>query len=89
VVHVRSVTVGARACRRSPTSSNVQGLTLYYLTKDTTSSATCSGDCAKAWPPLLLPSGSPASDTSLAGTLSFLDSANVRQVVYNGHPLYT
>src|SRR5215472_16958676 len=79
VVHARSMTVGGKSVSAL---TNVQGLTLYYLTKDTTSSATCSGDCAKAWPPLLLPSGSPASDTSLSGTLSFLDGANGRQIVY-------
>ena len=84
-VHVRSTTVGGKSVSAL---TNVQGLTLYYLTKDTTSSATCSGSCAKAWPPLLLPSGSPASDTSLSGTLGVLDGANGRQVVYNGHPLY-
>jgi predicted lipoprotein with Yx(FWY)xxD motif len=86
VIHVHSMTVGGKSVSAL---TNVQGLTLYYLTKDTTSSATCSGSCAKTWPPLLLPSGSPGSDTSLSGTLTFLDSANGRQVVYNGYPLYT
>jgi predicted lipoprotein with Yx(FWY)xxD motif len=86
VVHVRSMTVGGKSVSAL---TNAQGMTLYYLTKDTTSSATCSGSCAKTWPPLLLLSGSPGSDTRLSGTLTFLNSANGRQVVYNGYPLYT
>jgi|SRR6266571_2446435 len=67
--------------------TNAQGLTLYYHTTDTPSSV-CSGACAVAWPPLLLPSGTAGSSASLPGTLGVVTNVNGRQVTYNGHPLY-
>ena len=69
--------------------TTAQGLTLYYRTSDTATSVTCTGACAGAWPPLLLASGTPTSSPSLPGTLTVLANANGRQVLYNGHPLYT
>jgi predicted lipoprotein with Yx(FWY)xxD motif len=66
---------------------NAQGFTLYYHTTDTPTSV-CSGACATAWPPLLLPSGSPGSSVSLPGTLGVETNVNGRQVTYNGHLLY-
>jgi predicted lipoprotein with Yx(FWY)xxD motif len=67
---------------------DVRGMTLYYRTSDT-ATVVCSGGCATVWPPLLLASGTPASSTSVSGTLSVLADANGNQVTYNGHPLYT
>src|SRR6266550_5488806 len=67
--------------------TNAQGFTLYYHTTDTPTSV-CSGACAAAWPPLLLPSGTPGSSLSLPGTLGVETNVNGRQVTYNGHPLY-
>lgn len=67
--------------------TDTQGLTLYYRTSDTATSV-CSGGCAGAWPPVLLPQGTPGSSTSLPGTLATMTDANGRQVTYNGHPLY-
>ena len=67
--------------------TDAQGLTLYYHTTDTPTSV-CSGACAAAWPPLLLPSGTPGSSVSLPGTLGVETNVNGRQVTYNGHLLY-
>jgi predicted lipoprotein with Yx(FWY)xxD motif len=67
--------------------TNAQGFTLYYHTTDTPTSV-CSGACAAAWPPLLLPSGTPGSSLSLPGTLGVETNVNGRQVTYSGHPLY-
>jgi len=67
--------------------TDAQGLTLYYHTTDTPSSV-CSGACAAAWPPVLLPSGTPGSSVSLPGTLGVETNVNGRQVTYNGHLLY-
>lgn len=64
------------------------GLTLYYRTSDTPHQVSCSGGCASVWPPLLAPSGAPTGPATLTGTLSVLDGANGKQVLYNGHPLY-
>jgi predicted lipoprotein with Yx(FWY)xxD motif len=66
-----------------------KGMTLYYKTSDTATSVTCTGGCAAAWPPLLLPSGTPTGSSAVTGTLTVFAGANGSQVLYNGHPLYT
>src|SRR6202011_1152113 len=60
---------------------------LYYHMTDTPTSV-CSGACAAAWPPLLLPSGTPGSSVSLPGALGVETNVNGRQVTYKGHLLY-
>ena len=70
--------------------TNAQGLTLYYFTPDTVAKITCTGGCAKVWPPLVSTgSGTALGDASLPGTLKVLSDANSNQVQYNGHLLYT
>ena len=69
--------------------TNPQGMTLYYFTPDTATTAACTSSCAGVWPPLLFTgTGSPTSATTLPGTLSVVTDANGHQVEYNGHPLY-
>jgi predicted lipoprotein with Yx(FWY)xxD motif len=63
------------------------GLTLYYLTVDTTTAPKCSGTCLTNWPPLLS-NGNPSSMVPLPGTLTVVMNANGDQVAYNGHLLY-
>lgn len=63
------------------------GLTLYYLTVDTTTAPKCSGACLTNWPPLLS-NGNPSSMVPLTGTLTVVMNANGDQVAYNGHLLY-
>jgi predicted lipoprotein with Yx(FWY)xxD motif len=70
--------------------TNDKGMTLYYFTPDTATTSACTGGCASTWPALLYSgSGSPASATSLSGTLKAQQDANGLQVEYNGHLLYT
>jgi len=68
---------------------SAKGLTLYYFTPDTTSKVACTGGCATTWPPLLATSDTPTASPALPGKLTVLDGTNGRQVLYNGHPLYT
>ncbi len=69
--------------------TNADGKTLYYFTSDTATTAACASGCISTWPPLLFNgSGSPASASTLSGTLSVQADANGSQVEYNGHPLY-
>ncbi len=69
-----------------------QGMTLYYLKTETNGSIKCTGSCASAWPPLLLPSGT-ASASAGAGVTGKLGTIarpeGTTQVTYNGMPLYT
>jgi predicted lipoprotein with Yx(FWY)xxD motif len=70
--------------------TNAQGMTLYYFTPDTATTAACTSSCATTWPPLLFQgSGTPTSATSLPGKLSAVSDGDGTQVEYNGHPLYT
>jgi len=84
VVATGSTTVAGKS---ETVLTNAKGFTLYYHSTDTPTSV-CSGACAVAWPPLLLPSGTAGSSASLPGTLGVETNANGRQVTYNGHPLY-
>jgi len=68
------------------------GLTLYRFTPDGTGKTTCTGACAQAWPPLVLPTAT----THLAGqggvTASELGTitrpGGAKQVTFKGMPLY-
>jgi predicted lipoprotein with Yx(FWY)xxD motif len=66
-----------------------KGMSLYLFEKDKSKKSTCSGACAKAWPPLLT-TGKPkvggSAKASLLGTTKRSDGKT--QVTYNGHPLY-
>jgi predicted lipoprotein with Yx(FWY)xxD motif len=70
--------------------TNAQGKTLYYFTPDTATTSACTGSCAQNWPPLLATgSSAPTSTTTLPGKLTTLSTPAGKQVLYNGHLLYT
>jgi predicted lipoprotein with Yx(FWY)xxD motif len=64
-------------------------LTVYLFEKDKGTSSSCTGACAKAWPPVIA-SGKPeaggAAQMSLLGTTTRSDGR--QQLTYKGHPLY-
>ncbi|TMJ97492.1 MAG: hypothetical protein E6G67_02690 [Actinobacteria bacterium] len=65
------------------------GETLYLFKKDTGSTSTCNGACAKGWPPFLTtgsPKASTGASSSMIGTTMRADGKT--QVTYAGHPLY-
>lgn len=66
--------------------ADAQGMTLYYFTPDSATTATCSAACAQAWPPLA--AGASVSGAGVSGTVAMISSVNGAQVTYNGHPLY-
>jgi predicted lipoprotein with Yx(FWY)xxD motif len=72
-----------------PYLADSAGRALYYLEDDKDGSK-CTGDCTRAWPPLLasqtLPTGSANLQTGMIGVIERADGS--RQVTYNGHPLY-
>jgi predicted lipoprotein with Yx(FWY)xxD motif len=86
LIHTGSVKVGANS---QTVLKSEKGLTLYYFTPDTETTVACTGGCATTWPPLLASSGTPTSNPALPGNLTVLNGANGKQVLYNGHPLYT
>lgn len=66
------------------------GLTLYTHTGDSATSSTCTGQCAVAWPPVLVATGGSATaGTGVTGTFATLTrSDGTVQVTYQGLPLY-
>ncbi|WP_018684983.1 hypothetical protein [Actinokineospora enzanensis] len=66
------------------------GMTLYRFDKDTASpsKSNCAGDCAKKWPPLLVPAGAAVEglDPAVLGTVDRGDGT--RQVTVGGWPVY-
>ena len=66
-----------------------KGRALYLWEADHGSTSTCTGACARAWPPLTItgpPKASGAVRGSLLATTKRADGS--REVTYAGHPLY-
>jgi predicted lipoprotein with Yx(FWY)xxD motif len=68
-----------------------QDFAVYYYVDDTAFTSTCTGQCAKDWPPILAPQGmmTVSSSVTLPRQLSVRQTANGAQVFYDGHALYT
>lgn len=64
------------------------GRTLYEFSADVGSKSACKDACAQAWPPFTTP-GTPTLAPGIPGSLGYTTRADgVKQVMYNGHPLY-
>jgi len=70
-----------------------KGFALYMFPPDGASRVSCTGDCAFAWPPLLVPGGGTvvAGEGVRAGLLGTMPNPDGggRVVTYHGWPLYT
>jgi predicted lipoprotein with Yx(FWY)xxD motif len=66
------------------------GKSLYMLTKDSSGTSTCTGNCASNWPPFTLDSGETAvAGTGVSGTIGTISRPDgSTQVAINGQPLY-
>jgi predicted lipoprotein with Yx(FWY)xxD motif len=68
---------------------DAQGRTLYRYTPDKTSMSTCTGACAKFWPPATIQGSGNLSVAGLKGTVSTTTrSDGSKQLVFDGKPLY-
>lgn len=69
---------------------NSAGDTLYVFKNDSPGQSTCTGSCAKLWPPLTIPKDvHPTAGTGVKGLLNVIQrSDGSYQVTYNGSPLY-
>jgi predicted lipoprotein with Yx(FWY)xxD motif len=66
-----------------------QGHTLYLFEADKTSTSTCAGACASAWPPAVvsgMPTAGAGVNARLIGTTKRADGT--MELTYNNHPLY-
>jgi predicted lipoprotein with Yx(FWY)xxD motif len=67
--------------------TNARGFTLYSFAPDTPAASKCYGSCAAYWPPV---TGTAAASPGLPGRIGTITrTGGVRQLTYNGHPLYT
>jgi predicted lipoprotein with Yx(FWY)xxD motif len=68
-----------------------KGFAVYYNRSDPMFKATCTGQCAQDWPPVLAPQGMMgiSSSVMLPRQLSVHQTPNGAQVFYDGHALYT
>ena len=85
----KTATVGVSNASLGNILVNSQGRTLYLFKRDSGTMSECNGDCAVNWPPLRA-AGKPTIGSGAKATLTSTSTrANgVRQVTYNGHPLY-
>ncbi|MFJ9029653.1 hypothetical protein ACIRQP_14190 [Streptomyces sp. NPDC102274] len=82
--------VSARSTSLGKILVDGEGRTLYLFVADHRHKSTCTGDCVKIWPPLIV-AGKPEAGTG--GVKENLLSTTNRdngaiQATYNGHPLY-
>lgn len=83
-----SATVVVASSRLGQILVDSSGKTLYLLTKDTATNATCTAACTQLWPALTV-TGTPSAGTGIdTSKLTTINDANGTQVVYGGHPLY-
>ncbi len=71
---------------------NGRGLALYYWSREKPNQIKCTGQCALAWPPVLVPSGAtvPMHIPGAMGTFGVVMRPDGgHQLTFNKHPLYT
>ena len=71
---------------------NSSGRALYVFAPDKAQKVTCTGECAKIWPPLMLPSGAkPSGAAGVSASLLGSDPnpSGGHVLTYKGWPLYT
>jgi predicted lipoprotein with Yx(FWY)xxD motif len=68
---------------------DARGMTLYLFTEDRRGRSRCYPPCVRVWPPATV-SGRPIRGPGLKAKLTTVRRRDrTRQLVYNGHPLYT
>ena len=85
----RAATLTAHSSRYGRILFDGRGRVLYLFARDRGGRSSCSGACAKAWPPFLT-KGAPRSLSGVNGTLrgTTRRSNGTLQVTYAKHPLY-
>jgi predicted lipoprotein with Yx(FWY)xxD motif len=85
----QTATIGLASTGLGQILVDSQARTLYLFKKDSGTTSACSGECASAWPPLVvngMPTVGAGANSSLVGTTKRSDGTT--QVTYSGHPLY-
>jgi predicted lipoprotein with Yx(FWY)xxD motif len=70
--------------------TDAKGMILYYKNDDPRPKSSCTGACAKDWPPVVANGMDMiTSSMTLPHKLTVYMTGNGNQVLYDGHPLYT
>jgi predicted lipoprotein with Yx(FWY)xxD motif len=85
----KTATVGVSNASLGNILVDSKGRTLYLFNRDSGTMSECNGACAVNWPPLRA-AGKPTIGTGTKAALvsTSTRSDGMRQVTYNGHPLY-
>ena len=82
-------TIASKKTKLGRILEDEDGRVLYLFEADKTSTSTCSGACAQAWPPVTTDAGPKAEHGTQAAKLgTTMRSDGKTQVTYAGHPLY-
>jgi predicted lipoprotein with Yx(FWY)xxD motif len=84
-----SLSIGTAKSSDGTYLTGASGRTLYLWVADHNGKSVCSGECAKAWPPVITkgtPKTSAGVNAADVGTVKRSDGS--LQVTYKGHPLY-
>jgi predicted lipoprotein with Yx(FWY)xxD motif len=68
---------------------DAHGHTLYLYLKDHGTKTACLDRCLRVWPPATVTGSPTAGPGVVAAKLTTMPRGDRRQLVYNGHPLYT
>jgi predicted lipoprotein with Yx(FWY)xxD motif len=72
-----------------PILTDLEGMTLYLLTRDRPGTSTCYDSCAEGWPPVLFGAAGLTPPRGASGTLGVTTRTDeTQQITYNGMPLY-
>ena len=83
------VTIGTASGSAGTYLTGASGRALYIWVADSTGKSSCSGACAKAWPPVTASSMPHVSGGANASDLSLISRPDgTQQVTYKGRPLY-
>jgi predicted lipoprotein with Yx(FWY)xxD motif len=86
-----SVTVKTHSGALGTYLTDGAGRALYLWKADSTNMSACAGQCATYWPPLAVTangSAKVAGQAAQAKVATITRSDGIKQVTYNGHPLY-
>jgi predicted lipoprotein with Yx(FWY)xxD motif len=88
-VSAKGVSIGTAKNSSGTYLTGASGRALYLWEADSPGMSSCSGACAKAWPPLTTTGTPSAGHGVTAGDLGTISrSDGTKQVTYKGHPLY-
>jgi predicted lipoprotein with Yx(FWY)xxD motif len=81
---------GPSGQRTEPIAVNSKGLSVYWLSPETTHHLLCtSSTCLGFWPPVKVSSGAKLKAAGVKGKLGTLHRDGFTQLTLNGHPVYT